>query len=78
VAIAEIGVRSEVRPAYGAEAAAPPQPTVMAEYRCRKCHRYLFTSDAAYGRLRVTCPGRGCRTEQTVFLGGRQPARMGP
>ncbi len=41
-------------------------------YRCRRCARLLFESDAAVGRVKVICPDRRCKTAQVVFLGGQQ------
>jgi hypothetical protein len=46
----------------------------QAEYRCRRCCRWLFSSDAEWGRLRLVCPNTRCREDQTIFLGGRRTA----
>lgn len=50
----------------------------MNDYHCRKCHRWLFASDATYGRVRVMCPARSCRAEQWVFFGGQQSSARPP
>jgi hypothetical protein len=44
----------------------------LVEYRCRRCRRWLFSSDAEWGRLRLVCPNTRCREDQTIFLGGRR------
>lgn len=44
----------------------------MRDYRCRKCGRLLFRSDAPRGRVQAICPDRRCRTAQVVDFGGRE------
>jgi len=46
--------------------------TEMPEYECRACHRYMFSSDAPFGRARIICPYRDCRVAQMVYFGGQQ------
>jgi len=46
----------------------------MQEYECRACGRYMFSTDAPFGRLRVICPDRRCSVSQIVYLGGPQNA----
>ena len=42
----------------------------MKDYHCKACPRWLFRSDATYGREVILCPG--CKTMQTIYLGGYQ------
>jgi hypothetical protein len=48
----------------------------LVEYRCRRCRRWLFSSDAEWGRLRLVCPNTRCREDQTIFLGGRRTVAL--
>lgn len=47
---------------------APPQARVERDYRCRHCGRWLFKSDAGYGKVTITCPDRRCRRAQVILL----------
>lgn len=38
----------------------------LVEYRCLKCGRLLFKSDAATGRVQIPCPR--CETVQMIAL----------
>jgi hypothetical protein len=48
----------------------------VTEYCCRRCRRWLFSSDAEWGRLRLVCPNTRCREDQTIFLGGRRTVAL--